>query len=100
MSCTSVKITRVGRIGITSGLVSEGIRAGITREGTMSAHCSKVPTGITATLDRDAIRARLSMVCSPSIRVPYLEIQPEILWVYSDLEQYNEVLSNTYWNVN
>lgn len=100
MSCMSAKITRVGKIGASSELVSEGIRAGITRACAMSAHCSKVPTGITANLDRDAIRARLSLVCTPSIRTPYLEISPEILWVYSDLEQYNDVLSNTYWHVN
>lgn len=99
MSCMSAKITRVGKIGASSELVSEGIRAGMTRAGAMTAHCSKVPTGITATLDRDAIRARLSLVCTPSIRTPYLEISPEIIWVYPDWSAYNDVFSNTYWNI-
>jgi hypothetical protein len=99
MSCTTVKITRVGEIGAGAELSSEGIRAGLTRDA-IGVRCSKMQTGIAATLSHDAIRARLSMVCRPSIREPYLEISPEILWVYSDLEQYNDVLSNTYWNVN
>lgn len=71
-----------------------------TRVGGICVRCTKEQTGITATLSHEAIQARLSMVCTPSIRTPYLEISPEILWVYSDLEQYNDVLSNTYWNIN
>lgn len=99
MSCMSAKITRVGKIGASSELVSEGIRAGITRAGAMSARFSKVPNGITATLNRNAIRARLSMVCTPSIRTPYLEIEPKIIWVYSNIESTNDVYSNTTWNI-
>ena len=99
MSCTSVKITRVGGIGAGAELSSEGIRAGLTRDA-IGVRCSKMQTDIAAAFAHDAIRARLSMVCRPSIREPYLEISPQILWVYSDLEQYNDVLSNTYWHVN
>ena len=79
MSCMSAKITRVGKIGASSELVSEGIRAGMTRAGAMTAS--------------------FSMVCTPSIRTPYLEIEPTILWVYPDLERTNDVFSNTYWNI-
>jgi len=100
VSCIDVKITRVGKIGVSSELASEGIGVGIVREGALGVRCSKLDTGITATLTHEAIQARLSMVCRPSIRTPYLEIDPEILWVYSDLEQYNDVLSNTYWHIN
>lgn len=99
MSCMSAKITRVGKIGASSELVSEGIRAGITRAGAMSSRFSKVPNGITATLNRNAIRARLSMVCTPSIRTPYLEIEPKIIWVYSNIESTNDVYSNTAWKI-
>lgn len=99
MSCMSAKITRVGKIGASSELVSEGIRAGMTRAGAMTASCSKVPTGITATLDRDAIRARLSLVCTPSIRTPYLEIEPKLIWVYTNIESTNDVFSNTTWHI-
>lgn len=79
MSCTTVKITRVGEIGAGAELASEKIHASASRT---------------------PISARLSMVCRPSIRAPYLEISPEIIWVYDGLEQYNDVLSNTYWNIN
>lgn len=99
MSCMSAKITRVGKIGASSELVSKGIRAGITRACAMSASCSKVPTGITATLDREAIRARLSLVCTPSIRTPYLEIEPKLIWVYTNIESTNDVFSNTTWHI-
>ena len=99
MSCTSVKMTRVGGIGAGAELSSEGIRAVLTRDK-IGVRCTKEQTGITATLSHEAIQARLSMVCTPSIREPYLEISPEIIWVYSDLEQFNDVFSNTYWQIN
>lgn len=31
---------------------------------------------------------------------PYLEIYPEVIWVYADMEADNDVYSNTTWNVN
>lgn len=99
MSCTSVKITRIGGIGAASELASEGIRAGLSRDGALGLRCSKMDTGVTVSLEREAIRARASMVCTPSIRTPYLEIEPTILWVYPDLERTNDVFSNTYWNI-
>lgn len=79
MSCTTVKITRVGEIGAGAELASEKIHASASRT---------------------PISARLSMVCRPSIRTPYLEISPEIIWVYPDWSAYNEVYSNTNWTVN
>lgn len=98
MSCTEVKITRVGGIGAGAELSSEGIRAGLTRDA-IGVRCSKMQTGITATLSHDAILARLSMVCTPSIREPYLEIEPKLIWVYTNIESTNDVFSNTYWNI-
>ena len=100
MSCIAVKITRVGEIGVSSELASEGIGVGIVREGALGVRCSKLDTGITATLTHEAIQARLSMVCTPSIRTPYLEIEPKILWVYPDWERTNDVYSNTTWHIN
>lgn len=32
--------------------------------------------------------------------VLYLEIEPDLIWVYPDIEVDNEVRSNTAWNVN
>lgn len=100
MSCTSVGITRVGAVGLEIEIASEGIRAGLSCAGAPGVRCSRTPSGMTVTLDRDAIRARLSMVCTPSIRIPFLEIEPEAIWVYPDLESTNDVLSNTNWHIN
>ena len=99
MSCMSAKMTRVGGIGVGAELSSEGIRAVLTRDA-IGVRCTKEQTGITATLSHEAIHARLSMVCTPSIRAPYLEISPGIIWVYPDWSAYNEVYSNTNWTVN
>lgn len=30
---------------------------------------------------------------------PYLEIEPELIWVYPDWSAHNDVYSNTTWNV-
>ena len=32
--------------------------------------------------------------------VPYLEIEPELIWVYTDIPADNNVYSNTTWNIN
>ena len=31
---------------------------------------------------------------------PYLYIEPEVAWIYEDLETQNDVFSNTNWNIN
>lgn len=39
----------------------------------------------------------VKLVCN----VPtYLQIRPELIWVYEDLSAQNDVLSNTNWNIN
>lgn len=43
--------------------------------------------------------SRMGLVCTPSIRIPYLEIEPELIWVTSDDISTNDVFSNTYWIV-
>lgn len=30
---------------------------------------------------------------------PYLEIEPELIWVYPDMDTSNNVYSNTTWNI-
>lgn len=44
------------------------------------------------------IFCRVFRTCSPSIRVPYLEISPTIAWIVAG-ETQNDVFSNTYWNI-
>lgn len=56
-------------------------------------------------------RTRLSFIAEPTndfvfdiklvCNVPtYLEIRPEMIWVYEDWSAQNDVLSNTNWNIN
>ena len=44
------------------------------------------------------IFCRVFRTCSPSIRIPYLEISPTIAWIVAGQTQ-NDVFSNTYWNI-
>lgn len=80
MGCLSYKLTRIG-----------GIDSSLTR----------VDGGITSTFKRiGGITCRMGLVCKPNIARPYLEINPEVIWVYPDWSAYNDVHSNTHWNVN
>ena len=57
--------------------------------------------GIVFDADRlDGIGCTLTYTDRQDISRKYLEIEPEILWVYPDLENYNNVYSNTLWLVN
>lgn len=80
-SCISVSIDRIGAVKTTVTKEPEAI-TGVT--------CSAVG-GITACV---------SHVCTPSIRTPYLEIEPELIWVVPDWAVDNNVLSNTTWHIN
>ena len=55
---------------------------------------------IRASLMPSSIKASISLICSTDISRLYLEIEPEILWVYPDFDNYNNVYSNTQWVVN
>lgn len=46
------------------------------------------------------IEARFTLVCSTGIIPLYLEIEPVVLWVFEDYDSYNDVYSNTSWNIN
>lgn len=78
MGCLTVKYTRIG-----------GITASAERVGGIS--CSATRVG--------GMRCRFSLICKTNILAPYLEIAPEIIWVYPDWSAYNDVHSNTHWNV-
>lgn len=78
MGCLTVRFTRVG------GMTAEAERIG----------------GISCTATRvGGMNVRFALVCKPGIRLPYLEINPTILWVYPDWSAQNDVYSNTHWNV-
>lgn len=46
------------------------------------------------------IIVKIDNFCGQIIPTPYLEIEPEILWVYPDFEVENYVYSNTNWYIN
>lgn len=46
------------------------------------------------------IIVKIDDFCGQILPTPYLEIEPEILWVYPDFEVENFVYSNTDWYIN
>lgn len=78
MGCLSVEFSRVG-----------GLSATCERVGGMAATASRIGD----------MNCRFSIVCSTGIMPPYLRISPEILWIWTD-PAYNDVYSNTTWNIN
>ncbi len=43
---------------------------------------------------------KIDKFCGQILPTPYLEIEPEMIWVYSDWEIENQVFSNTDWYIN
>lgn len=100
MGCLSNSLSRVG--GISSAITGEpgGISSVFTRFGGIASSLERIG-GISSSLKkRSGISCRMGLVCRPNIGKPYLEIEPKIIWVYPDWSAYNDVYSNTFWNVN
>jgi hypothetical protein len=56
--------------------------------------------GITVTIARrDAISAVVGTICDTGPPKPYLDVAPDFVWVYPDIEQYVQVRSNTEWKI-
>lgn len=102
MGCLSYKLTRVG-CGMNASLtgVGGGISASLSRVGGgIEASLTMKDGGISANFKRvGGMSCRMGLICTPNISHPYLEINPEIIWVYPDWSAYNDVISNTHWNV-
>ena len=99
MGCVSSILHRVG--GITSSLTrgDGGIESSLDRVGGIESSLQYV-SGISASLARvSGISSRMGLICRPNIGTPYLEIEPEIIWVYPEWAVDNNVYSNTHWNV-
>lgn len=97
MSCISIKVERIGgmsiqalRIGAMSVFASkiDAMHAKIERIGGMSLDVGLV----------GGMHVNVYPVCSTSIHDKYLEIEPEILWMWNAPAE-NNVFSNTNWNV-
>ena len=94
----AVKYTRFGGIVADAERVG-GISCTATNVGWMDATATRIG-GIDASMERrGGVKCRFSLICTTNIIAPYLEINPEIIWVYPDWSAHNEVYSNTHWNV-
>lgn len=98
MGCLTVTYTRLGCITADVERVG-GISCSATRLGGVSATTTRVG-GMSADMKRSGgVTCRFALICTTGIIAPYLEINPEIIWVYPDWSAYNDVYSNTRWNV-
>ena len=98
MGCLAVKYTRFGGITVSAER-DGGISCSAFRIGGIDATSTRIG-GMDADLTRvGGIKCRFSLICTTNIIAPYLEINPEIIWVYPDWSAYNDVISNTHWNV-
>lgn len=89
MGCLSVKYARLGCISINVEPIG-GIYCEADKIGDINV-CVK---------NKNDITCRFSLICKTNVSYKYLEINPEIIWVYPDWSAYNDVISNTRWNVN
>jgi len=61
---------------------------------------------VSASVVPQSLKVFASYVCTAAVpdeepeAENYLEIEPEVIWVYPDFESMNYVFSNTTWNVN
>lgn len=98
MGCLSVDLSRLGGVSVAFERIG-GAVCDFSRVGFADIDMSRVG-GITATATREGgMKCQFSIVCSTGIMPPYLEISPEILWIWTD-PAYNDVYSNTTWNIN
>lgn len=98
MGCLTVTYTRLGGMTASAERVG-GISCSASRLGGVSAMAERVG-GIDASMERvGEMTCRFALICDTGLVAPYLEINPEIIWVYPDWSAYNDVISNTHWNV-
>ena len=98
MGCLSVTFTRIGGIEADAERIG-GMACNLSRVGFANAFLSRIG-GIEAKAERiGGMKCQFSIVCSSGIMPPYLEIAPEILWIWTD-PGYNDVYSNTTWDIN
>ena len=97
MSCVSVTLARVDdcraditRVGVGTADLRRigGAQTSLQRIGGMSAQLGRI----------GGLKCRFSPVCASGVGSPYLEISPTIVWIWTE-PAYNDVYSNTRWNV-
>jgi len=98
MGCLTVTYTRLGGMTASAERVG-GISCSASRIGGIDATATRIG-GICASMERKGgMTCRFALICDTGLVAPYLEINPEIIWVYPDWSAQNDVYSNTHWNV-
>ena len=96
--CVHTALTRVGGIDSFAERIG-GFATSLQRVGG-DIHCSATKTGgieVVAT-KISGLSCAMYQVCKTNIRVPYLEINPEVVWLLAGHTE-NEVYSNTRWHI-
>lgn len=108
MGCLTVTYTKLGGI-LADTKRDGGVTCNATRIGGIICHAAHIGRifatatkigGISARMERNGgMTCQFALICDTGFVDPYLEINPEIIWVYPDWSAYNDVYSNTNWNV-
>lgn len=97
MSCLLVKLTRDGGVKSATERIG-GISTSVQMMPGMTVSLQKM-AGMTGTFSRrGGLSCRMYQACRSSIRRPFLEISPEIVWVLAGHTE-NDVYSNVDWNI-
>lgn len=95
MGCLVTEVRRIGGITVSAKRVGCGLGCTLTSVGGID-FCAERIGGISVrTASAGGINCRMVLVCD--VNVPYLEIEPEMIWV--NPWGTNEVLSNTHWTI-
>lgn len=98
MGCLSVDLSRLGGVSVAFERIG-GVVCDFSRVGFADIDMSRVGGGSVTATRTGGMKCRFSIVCSSGIMPPYLEIAPEVIWIWED-PAYNDVYSNTTWNIN
>lgn len=113
MSCMSAVVTPV-KPGITQAISTVGgiesnayiIHSDLDADATADRVIKDINASIDHLINKEEVQivknrlsVTITLTCSVSISKPYLEIDPEILWIWSVTGD-NDVYSNTVWSLN
>ena len=96
MSCLSASLTRVGGLDGSAVRVG-GLQTSVAWVGGLDVSVCSASLLTGGMVWMSDFVAHIQPVCSVNVTEPYLEIEPEILWI-ADWGT-NDVYSNTHWQV-
>ncbi len=113
MSCMSAMVTPVGSeftqaISTVGGIESDAylIHSNLDANATVDRVIKDINASIDHLINKEEVQivknrlsVNITLTCSVSISGKYLEIEPEVLWIWSFTGD-NNVYSNTVWSLN